>query len=155
MPRIPSKSPIRIGFIGLSTTGWAAHALFPSLRAPSARDLYTITALCTSSSTSAVATAAHYSQRIGSPIKPFHGPDGIKQLVFDPDVDLVVVSVKAPSHRMPILMAISAGKDVFAEWPIGTSLEQMEEMERRAKEKGVTVVVGLQGRQSVAIAKVR
>ncbi|KAG9223628.1 hypothetical protein CCMSSC00406_0008511 [Pleurotus cornucopiae] len=150
-----SKQPIRVGFIGLSSTGWAAHALFPSLRAPSVRDLYTITALCTSSPTSAAAAAANYGQLIGSPIKHFHGPDGTKQLASDPDVDLVVVSVKAPSHRTPVLAAISAGKDVFAEWPIGTSLEQMEEIEQRAKDKGVTVVVGLQGRQSVAIAKAK
>ncbi|KAJ8694680.1 hypothetical protein PTI98_007335 [Pleurotus ostreatus] len=150
-----SKPPIRVGFIGLSCTGWAAHALFPSLRAPSVRDLYTITALCTSSPTSAAAAAAHYGQLIGSPIKHFHGPDGIKQLTSDPEVDLVVVSVKAPSHRTPILTAIGAGKDVFAEWPVGTSLEQMEEIEKRAEEKGVTVVVSLQGRHSVAITKAK
>lgn len=149
-----SKQPIRVGFIGLSSTGWAAHALFPSLRAPSVRDLYTITALCTSSPTSAATAAAHYGHLIGSPVKHFHGLNGIKQLAFDPEVDLVIVSVRAPSHRTPILAAINAGKDVFAEWPIGTSLEQMEEIEERAKDKAVTVVVGLQGRQSVAIAKV-
>ncbi|KAF4570110.1 transcription regulator gal80 [Pleurotus pulmonarius] len=154
-PSSKSKAPIRVGFIGLSSTGWAAHALFPSLRTPAVRDLYTITALCTSSPTSAAAAAAHYGHRIGSRIKPFHGPDGVKQLAFDREVDLVVVSVKAPAHRTPILAAISAGKDVFAEWPIGTSLEQMEEIEKRAEEKGVTVIVGLQGRQSVAVAKAK
>ncbi|KAF9499302.1 NAD(P)-binding protein [Pleurotus eryngii] len=155
MAGTPSEQPIRVGFIGLSATGWAAHALFPSLRAPSVRNLYSITALCTSSPTSAAAAAAHYGRLIGSPIKHFHGTDGIKELAFDPEVDLVVVSVKAPSHRTPILAAINAGKDVFAEWPIGTSLQQMEEIEQRAKDKGVTVVVGLQGRQSVAITKAK
>ncbi|KAG9223629.1 hypothetical protein CCMSSC00406_0008512 [Pleurotus cornucopiae] len=151
----PSSSETSPSTIIAAANELPTFTFFPSLRAPSVRDLYTITALCTSSPTSAAAAAAHYGQLIGSPFKHFHGPDGTKQLASDPEVDLVVVSVKPPSHRTPILAAISAGKDVFAEWPVGTSLEQMEEIEKLAEEKGTTVVVSLQGRQSVAITKAK
>ncbi|KAF9499303.1 hypothetical protein BDN71DRAFT_1428056 [Pleurotus eryngii] len=68
-----------------------------------------------------------------SSIKHTHSPDGIKELVFDSKVDLVVVLVKAPLHRIPILAAIGAGKDMFAEWPVAMSLEQMEEIEKLRK----------------------
>lgn len=139
---------IRIGFIGLSTTGWAATALFPSLQVPSVRPSYVITALCTSSAASASAAAEHYGRETGSAIKGYHGSDGISQLVVDPEVDLVVVSIKAPTHKGPVLAAIEAGKDVFVEWPAGSNLEETMEFQKQAKAKGVKVIVGLQGRHS-------
>lgn len=139
---------IRVGFIGLSASGWAAIALFPSFQVPSVRSSFVITALCTSSAPSASTAAALYKEQVGSPIKAYHGPDGISQLVRDPEVDLVVVSVKAPSHKEPVLAAIEAGKDVFVEWPAGATLEETMEIEKQAKAKGVRVIVGLQGRHS-------
>ncbi|KAF4578292.1 transcription regulator gal80 [Pleurotus pulmonarius] len=141
---------IRIGFIGLSTTGWAAIALFPSLQVPSVRSSYVIVALCTSSAASASIAAEHYGRQTGSPIKAYYGDDGVSQLVRDPEVDLVVVSIKAPEHKDPVLAAIEAGKDVFVEWPAGSSLEETTEFQRQAKAKGVKVMVGLQGRHSAA-----
>lgn len=146
--RSPSMAQIRVGFIGLSASGWAAIALFPSFQVPSVRSSFVITALCTSSAPSASTAAALYKEQVGSPIKAYHGPDGISQLVRDPEVDLVVVSVKAPSHKEPVLAAIEAGKDVFVEWPAGATLEETMEIEKQAKAKGVRVIVGLQGRHS-------
>ncbi|KAF7441309.1 transcription regulator gal80 [Pleurotus ostreatus] len=134
---------IRVGFIGLSASGWAATALFPSLQAPSVRPSFVVTALCTSSAASA---AALYAAQIGSPITPYHGPHGAAQLAHDPRVDLVVVAVKAPAHS-------DAGKDVFVEWPAGAAREETVKMEERARAQGVRVMVGLQGRYS-ATAKV-
>ncbi|KDQ34146.1 hypothetical protein PLEOSDRAFT_1088051 [Pleurotus ostreatus PC15] len=144
---------IRVGFIGLSASGWAATALFPSLQEPSVRPSFVVTALCTSSAASAAAAAALYAEQAGAPITPYHGPHGASQLVHDPRVDLVVVAVKAPAHRDPVLAAIDAGKDVFVEWPAGAALEETVAMEERARARGVRVMVGLQGRYS-ATAKV-
>ncbi|KAF9494368.1 NAD(P)-binding protein, partial [Pleurotus eryngii] len=143
-----SMAQIRVGFVGLSASGWAANALFPSFQVPSVRSSFVITALCTSSAASASTAVALYEEQVGSPIKAYHGPDGISQLVRDPKVDLVVVSVKAPSHKEPVLAAIEAGKDVFIEWPAGATLEETMEIEKQAKAKGVKVIVGLQGRHS-------
>lgn len=130
-------------------------ALFPSFQVPSVRSSFVITALCTSSAASASTAVALYEEQVGSPIKAYHGPDGISQLVRDPEVDLVVVSVKAPSHKEPVLAAIEAGKDVFVEWPAGATLEETVEMEKQAKAKGVKVIVGLQGRHSATTKVVR
>ncbi|KAF4609193.1 transcription regulator gal80 [Pleurotus pulmonarius] len=151
----PSMAQIRVGFIGLSASGWAAKALFPSFQVPSVRSSFAITALCTSSAASASTAVALYEEQVGSPIKAYHGSDGISQLVRDPEVDLVVVSVKAPSHKEPVLAAIEAGKDVFVEWPAGATLEETVEMEKHAKAKGVKVIVGLQGRHSATTKVVR
>ncbi|KAJ8699155.1 hypothetical protein PTI98_002305 [Pleurotus ostreatus] len=136
---------IRVGFIGLSASGWAATALFPSLQAPSVRPSFVVTALCTSSAASA---AALYAAQIGSPITPYHGPHGAAQLAHDPRVDLVVVAVKAPAHS-------DAGKDVFVEWPAGAAREETVKMEERARAQGVRVMVGLQGRYSATAKVVR
>lgn len=50
----------------------------------------------------------------------------------DPDVDLVVISVKLPFHRDLALPALKAGKDVFVEWPlaIGEGIDQVVQAAR-------------------------
>lgn len=145
-------SPIKVGIVGLSSTGWASTNLAPSLLRPSVVSSYTITALSTTSATSATASAQKYSEIVGHPIKPYHGDTS--QIASDADVDLVVVTVKAPAHKTALLPAIEAGKDVFVEWPAGVGLEEASEIADAAKRKGVRTIVGLQGRQSPAVKKV-
>ena len=72
-----------------------------------------------------------------------------------PDVDLVVVSLKVPSHRDPTLAAIAAGKDTFCEWPLGANLGEARAMATAAKDRGVRTMVGLQGRSDPAIMYAR
>ncbi|KAF8064996.1 oxidoreductase [Lyophyllum atratum] len=144
------STPIRVGFVGLSSAGWASSALAPSLIATPS---YKLTALSTTSAASAAAAAQKYTEQLGRPVKPFYGSTA--DIAGDPDVDLVVVSVRATSHREAVLPAIEAGKDVFVEWPAGTNVRQTREMAERAKEKGVRAAVGLQGRHSPVVHKVK
>ncbi|KZP11640.1 hypothetical protein FIBSPDRAFT_898888 [Athelia psychrophila] len=100
-------SPIKVGVIGLSSTGWASNALAPGLlNAPS----FSLTAVSTTSAASAEASAQKYSALAGHPVKPFHGD--ASGIANDKDVDLVAVSVKAPAHKAAALAVIAAGKDV-------------------------------------------
>src|SRR5206468_2249562 len=75
----------------------------------------------------------------------------LDQLLTQPDIDLVAVTVKVPRHRELVSTALAAGKAVYCEWPLGRDLDDARAMAALAAEKGVRAVVGLQARQAPAI----
>src|SRR5205823_686894 len=74
-----------------------------------------------------------------------------EQLVIQPDIDVVAVTVKVPHHRELVSAALAAGKAVYCEWPLGRDLDDAKAMAALAAEQRVHSVVGLQGRQSPGI----
>jgi predicted dehydrogenase len=74
-----------------------------------------------------------------------------EDLVSQPDIDLVAVTVKVPHHRELVSAAIAAGKAVYCEWPLGRDLDDARAIAALAAVKGVRTVVGLQARQAPAI----
>ncbi|KAF7975910.1 hypothetical protein HWV62_8343 [Athelia sp. TMB] len=143
-------SPIKVGFVGLSSSGWASTCLAPGLlNSPS----YTLTAVSTTNAESAAASAKKYTELAGHAVKPYWG--STEQVANDPEVQLVVVAIKAPGHKAAALPAIEAGKDVFVEWPAGQNTAATLEIAAAAKAKGVKTVVGLQGRQAGVVKKTK
>jgi predicted dehydrogenase len=142
---VASKSTLGVGIIGVSPVrGWAAIAHIPALRAlPN----YEIRALSAHSAESARAVGEAFGVRAVF--------SDYEQLVIQPDVDLVAVTVKAPHHRELVVAALAAGKAVYCEWPLGRDLDEARAMAGLAAEKGVHTVVGLQARQAPAIEFVR
>jgi predicted dehydrogenase len=74
-----------------------------------------------------------------------------QQLVTQPDIDLVAITVKVPHHRALVSTALDAGKAVYCEWPLGRDLDDARAMAALAAKKGAHTVVGLQARQAPAI----
>lgn len=144
---------IRIGFVGLSSSGWAAMALAPSLLLPEVRAHFKLVALSTTNETSARASAAHYTQLFGHPIKPYWGD--ASAIASDPEVDFVVISVKPPYHREVALKAIEAGKDFFVEWQAGRHASETRELADAARARGVRSLVGLQARHGGVVGKAK
>lgn len=144
--------PINVGIIGLSvsTNAWtsAAHVV-PLRTVPSLSSKYTVTALATSTPTTAAAAA----EKWGLPSEKAYS--SASDIALDPDVDLVVVGVKVPLHKELALPALKAGKDVFVEWPLATGEDQAQELVNAAKKGGGRTIVGLQLRCSPTILKVR
>src|SRR5256886_9400879 len=140
-----SESMLGVGIIGVSPhRGWAATAHIPALRAlPN----YEIRALSAHS-----AESAHAAGEVFGVSAVFSNHE---QLVTQPDIDLVVVTVKVPHHRELVSAALAAGKAVYCEWPLGRDLEEARAMAVLAAEQGVRTVIGLQARQAPAIAFVR
>ena len=130
-----------VGIIGVSPVwGWAATAHIPALRAlPN----YEIRALSARSAESARAAGEAFGV---SAVYSDH-----EQLVIQPDVDVVAVTVKVPHHRELVSAALAAGKAVYCEWPLGRDLDDARAMAALAAEKGVRTAVGLQARQAPAI----
>lgn len=112
-------------------------------------DLYKITALQNSSKASAEAAAKEYN------LGDVATYDNIDAMSADPNVDMVIVSVKVPEHGQLTEPSILAGKSVFVEWPMGKSLEEAEHLTKLARERKLKTQVGLQARQSPAVRKVK
>src|SRR5256885_5399004 len=135
------ESTLGVGIIGVSPVrGWAAAAHIPALRAlPN----YEIRALSAHSAETARAAGEAFGVR-----KVFSDHE---QLVTQPDIDVVAVTVKVPHHRELVSAALAAGKAVYCEWPLGRDLDDARAMAALAAEQGVHTVVGLQARQAPAI----
>src|SRR2546422_2628075 len=135
------ESTLGVGIIGVSPgRGWAATAHIPALRAlPN----YEIRALSGHSAESARAAGEVFGVSA-----VFSDP---KQLVSQPDIDVVAVTVKVPHHRELVSAALAAGKAVYCEWPLGRDLDGARAMAALAADQGVRTVVGLQARQAPAI----
>src|SRR5438445_3618104 len=135
------ESTLGVGIIGVSPVrGWATAAHIPALRAlPN----YEIRALSAHSAESARAA--------GEAFKVDAVFSDHEQLVTQPDIDVVAVTVKVPDHRELVSAAIAAGKAVYCEWPLGRDLDDARAMAALAARRGVRTVVGLQARQAPAI----
>jgi predicted dehydrogenase len=143
-PLVDSK-PIGVGIVGLSASrGWAAASHFPAL---ASLDGYELRALSTSSAESARVSGHKYGVELtfGS----------AEQLAESPEVDLVVIAVKAPLHRETIVPAINAGKMVFSEWPLGINLTETEDLAALARSRNVRTAIGLQARSSPLLRYLR
>src|SRR5712691_925748 len=138
---IQVESTLGVGIIGVSPVrGWAATAHIPALRAlPN----YEIRALSAHSAESARAAGEVFGVSA-----VFSDPT---QLVSQPDIDVVAVTVRVPHHGELVSAAIAAGKAVYCEWPLGRDLDDARAMAALAAKNGVRTMVGLQARQAPAI----
>src|SRR6266487_3735454 len=134
-------STLGVGIIGVSPVrGWAATAHIPALRAlPN----YEIRALSAHSAESARAAGEVFGVSAAF--------SDHEQMVTQPDVDVVAVTVKVPHHRELVTAALVAGKAVYCEWPLGRDLDDARAMAALADEQGVRTVAGLPARQAPAI----
>lgn len=124
---------IRVGVVGLGN--WARYGHLPALtHLPN----YKVTTVCSRRTDHAAAVA-----------KEFQVPEveaDYRSLVIRPDVDMVSVLVPAPQHAEVARAAIAAGKKLYCEWPLATTVGDGEDLWDRATRAGIHHVVGLQRR---------
>ncbi|KAK6085911.1 oxidoreductase family protein [Seiridium cupressi] len=146
-------APIRTAVIGLSSnavTNWANRAHLPYLLSPKGRSKFEIIALCNSSVDAAKKAVRAFD--LAPETRAYGSPE---DLAADPDVQLVVVSTRVDKHYETALPSLKTGKNVYVEWPLAENLARAEELAQLAKEKGVKTVVGLQGRFTPPLIKLR
>lgn len=68
--------------------------------------------------------------------------DDLDVALADPDVDAVVIATPAATHASLVRRALAAGKNVFTEKPIATSLTEAIDMVRTAETAGLILMVG-------------
>ena len=140
-----SNQKIGIGVVGASARyGWGMRAHLPALLA---LPEYELIAVGTAHRDTGEESALRYGAR--------RAYGDYRELVVDPDVDVVDVCVRAPSHYEVVLAALRAGKHVFCEWPLGADTQQAEEMAALAKARGVRTMVALQSRYAPSFQHLR
>lgn len=140
---------IKLGFVGLGAGhSWASQAHLTGLRLVKDSP-YKITGVSTSSEESAKASVEK------NELKDAKAYASIDALLEAKNVDTVVVSVKVPHHYELVSKALTAGKDVFCEWPLGNGLAEAEKLVALALEKGVKTAVGFQARKSPTLIKAK
>jgi predicted dehydrogenase len=125
--------PIRVGMVGIGN--WAQHG---HVRVLNLLPEYELSALYSQRREAAEAAAAKFGFR--------HVVGSLDELVSHPAVDLVIVLTTAPQHEEAIRATISAGKEVYCEWPLTTSTATSEELVRLADAAGVRTMTGLHRR---------
>ena len=136
---------LRLGVVGANpNVGWASRTHMPALlNLPE----YELTAVCTTKRESAEAAAQKYEAR-----KAYWD---YRDLVADPEINVVDVCVKVPYHHEIVMAALEAGKHVYCEWPLGATVDQAAEMADLAAVRGVRTMVGLQARAAPSVARIR
>ncbi|RGP80264.1 hypothetical protein FLONG3_1565 [Fusarium longipes] len=146
-------APIRTAIVGLSSsakTSWASRAHLPYLLSPLGRSKYQIVALQNSSVEAARNAIAHYN--LPSDTKAYGTSE---ELAADKDVDLVVVATRVDVHHSNALPNVKAGKTVFVEWPLAQDVKHAKELVDAANDNNAKTLVGLQGRLSPPVVKIR
>ncbi|KAI7788569.1 oxidoreductase family protein [Diaporthe eres] len=148
-------APIRVGIIGLSSTstsGWAARAHLPYLLSPRGRERYQIVALLGSTAERARESIQHFELPNPDKIRTYGSPE---ELAADPDVDLVVCSVRVDKHYNTVRPSVAAGKDVLVEWPLTENAVRAKELVDLSKKAGGRTAVAIQARLAPYIVKLK
>ena len=140
---------IRVGIVGASVTPggsrWGAQAHVPALHALT--ELYELKAVCTAHEETAKASAAAFGAELA-----FADFD---RMVECPDIDLIVVSVRAPEHHALTMRSLAAGKATFCEWPLGANVTEAHQMADLARIARLPTLIGLQARSDPTIRAAR
>lgn len=132
---------IRVGMVGANPDyGWGSGVHRRVLeRLPG----FVLHGVCTTREESARAASAAF----GAPL----WFTDAAALAAHPEIDLVAVCVKAPHHHAIARAALGAGKHVYCEWPLATTLEDAEALAELADRRGVKAMIGLHLRGSPAM----
>ena len=135
----------RVGLIGANVGyGWAPRAHLPALAEMPDIEL---AAVCTAHEETAAESAARFGAEMA-----FHDH---REMLRRADLDAVAVLVRVPLHHRLTMDVLEAGRHVFTEWPLGANTAEAEEMARLAQSRGVLTMVGLQGRCSPELLRVK
>jgi predicted dehydrogenase len=135
------KDVIRVGIIGASPSrGWALAAHVPALQSLPDFEIYAVST-----------TNKHSAERSAQALHATLAFDNHRDLLARSEIDLVVIAVNVTKHRELVLAALSAGKRVYCEWPLGRNLTEAEEITALAGRRGLQSIIGFQGRFSPAV----
>ena len=115
------KTPIRVGIIGLGRAGFGMQTNELLKR----KDKYRIVAGCD--------TNAARRKRFAGAVPGAKLYASAEKLIADPDVDLVSVATRTPTHADLTIAALRAGKTVMDEKPIATTYADARRMAAEGK----------------------
>jgi predicted dehydrogenase len=136
-----SVRKFRVGIIGAdANASWAGASHVPALMS---QPLLKLAAVATRREESARAAANAFGAELW-----FADPHA---MIEDKTIDIVTVAVKVPAHKELVLAALSAGKAVYCEAPLGSTLAETNEM--AAAVGSLHTAIGLQGRHNPSVRR--
>ncbi|MBO6082324.1 MAG: Gfo/Idh/MocA family oxidoreductase, partial [Bacteroidales bacterium] len=78
----------------------------------------------------------------------------IADMLADPDVEAVVISLANVAHAEVTIQALKAGKDVLCEKPMATTIQECEEMMEAAEKYGKMLLIAQNQRLAGALAAI-
>ncbi|MBP1906134.1 putative dehydrogenase [Paenibacillus turicensis] len=116
---VAKHNKIKVGIVGGSVNpeSWAIKSHIPALIN---HDGYELIAVSTSNQASAM--------NAKRTLNIEYGYDNYDELIQNKEIDLVVVSVKAPLHYEIIKESIINEKHVYSEWPLTNNINQANEL---------------------------
>jgi predicted dehydrogenase len=136
-----TEKQIRVGIVGASAQkSWAHLSHVPAINGLSGLKL---AAVATRNEQSARKSAAAFGAD-----RWFSDP---LAMINDDQVDVITISVRVPAHRELVLAALSAGKAVYCEAPLGRTVAEAEEMANAVG--SLHTAIGLQGRLNPAVRR--
>jgi predicted dehydrogenase len=130
---------LRVGVLGCGPIAQFAH--FDACRKARNAELY---ALCD--------VADDLLERMAAVHQPRVTYRDFDRLLADPQVEAVILATSDQYHVPLALKALAAGKHVLVEKPLGVTVEECEELRRRAAASGLVVQVGNNRRFDPGIA---
>lgn len=135
---------IKLGLIGCGGRGTGAAGDAMDTEGPT--KLVAVADAFEKKATDIVGKLKKYKDKVDPNVRISYGLEAYKQ-VLDSDCDLVILATPPGFRPTHFDAAIKAGKNVFAEKPVATDapgVRRFLETNKLAKEKGLTVQVGLQ-----------
>lgn len=126
------EKKIGVGLIGVG--GWARYGHIPALK--SLNDKYVIRGIWSRKQEKA--------DKLAKELGAEKGYSNLDEMLKQDDIDLYLVLTPGPTHATISRKVIEAGKNVYTEWPLATTLSEAEELRDLAKEKDVRTMIGMQ-----------
>ena len=120
---------LRVGVLGCGVISQAAHLIG-----------------CTKARNTKLQAICDVSQELREKMAALYDPVSVyssyEEMLSDGEIDAVIIGIGDQFHVPAAKQAILAGKHVLVEKPMGVSIEECEELDALAKEKGLLVQVG-------------
>jgi predicted dehydrogenase len=132
-PSVAASDKIRVGLIGANSMGWAnlrEHVALPEIEC---------VALCDIDQSVLDRRSAELEKMTGK--KPVLYTD-FRKLLENKDIDAVIIGTPDHWHCLQTVYACQAGKDVYVEKPMASSIEECNVMVQAAKKHNRVVQVG-------------
>jgi predicted dehydrogenase len=120
---------LRVGILGCGPISQAGH--FESALKARNAELY---AICD--------VADDLRERMAATYAPSRSYSDYDAMLDDPDVDAVIIATSDAFHVATSVAALKAGKHVLCEKPVGTSIEEVEELKSAVDASGLILQVG-------------
>ena len=137
--------PIKTGLIGCGSV--ALEGVLPQITEPDARERLDLVAVCDVVEARAQATARQF----GVP----HAYADAGELIGREDIELVLITTPIPFHYPLGMQALQAGKHVYIQKTMATTLVQARALIEAARERGLTLVAAPGQMLSPAMRKMK